>query len=66
MAKHITIRLTPRQARVLFEIVDGAADAGACEGGLTKDESRALGSVTEKLMAERALWQRHRRTETPK
>jgi hypothetical protein len=48
--KSITIRLTPRQARVLWGVVDGALDAGACDGGLDAKESAALSAVSRKII----------------
>lgn len=52
----ITLKLTPKQAKILWQTIDGAADAGACEGGLTKDEAEALGTIIKKLMKTHALW----------
>jgi len=54
--KSITIKLTPYQARVLWGVVDGAIDAGACADGLTRRESNALNSVTDKLLKQHAKW----------
>lgn len=54
--KTIDIKLTPRQALVLFNILDGAADAGACDDGLYPDEARALQQVQDKLLTQHALW----------
>jgi len=48
--KPITLRLTPYQRKVLSEIVDGAADAGACKGGLSPSESKALLSIHMRLI----------------
>lgn len=48
--KPITLRLTPYQRKVLSEIVDGAQDAGACEGGLSKTEANALHSIFMRLI----------------
>lgn len=48
--KPITIRLTAYQRKVLWGVVDGAADAGACDGGLTPRESSALNIISEKLL----------------
>lgn len=48
--KPITLRLTPYQRKVLSEIVDGAADAGACEGGLSAPERKALLSIHMRLI----------------
>lgn len=57
---HVALKLTPRQARILFNTVDGAADAGACADGLTPDESRALQQVMTKLLAQHDRWKRPR------
>ena len=58
----ITLRLTAYQRKVLSEIVDGAADAGTAEGGLTASEQRALRSIFERLIGadQRALARRER------
>ena len=48
--KPITLRLTPYQRKVLSEIVDGSADAGACKDGLSKAESNALLSIHMRLI----------------
>lgn len=48
--KPITLRLTAYQRKTLSQIVDGALDAGACKGGLTKLESNALTSVFMRLI----------------
>lgn len=47
---HVILRLTPRQAKLLWGVIDGAADAGACEGGLTAQEQRTLEQITTKLL----------------
>lgn len=52
MAKKITVRLTPRQAHIVWGIVDGAADAGACADGLSKTESAALNSVCSQILSQ--------------
>lgn len=54
--KTINIKLTPRQALVLFNVIDGACDAGACDDGLYADEARALQAVSDKLLKHHALW----------
>jgi hypothetical protein len=46
----ITIRLTAYQRKVLWGVVVGAEDAGACEGGLTPGERSALNIISEKLL----------------
>jgi hypothetical protein len=35
MGKKLTIKLTPREARILWAVLDGALDAGAVEDGMT-------------------------------
>lgn len=52
----VTIKLTPYQARVLWNVIDGAADAGACEGGLDEGEANALEEVSEKSLSKHRLW----------
>jgi hypothetical protein len=52
----IVIKLTPKQARTLWAVLDGAADAGACSGGLSKDESLAVAAIIGKLLTKRAMW----------
>jgi hypothetical protein len=53
---NVSLSLTPIQAKVLFNTVDGASDAGACEGGLTKQEQSALASVMDKLISQHDRW----------
>jgi len=50
------IEITPIQAKVLFNTVDGASDAGSCKDGCTKQELRALQQIMEKLLAHHAEW----------
>jgi hypothetical protein len=52
--KMVTIRLTAKQADLVWRNVDGWLDAGACEGGLRPDENRALQSLARQLLAARA------------
>jgi hypothetical protein len=52
----ITIKLTPIQAKVLWNTVDGASDAGACEGGCTPQEARALNAISDKLIKHHDKW----------
>jgi hypothetical protein len=47
---HVTLKLTTRQAKFLWGILDGAADAGACEGGLTPMEQRTISQISDKLL----------------
>lgn len=54
--KTITLQLTPYQARILWGVVDGAADAGACKGGLEPSEAKALDLISDKLLAQHAVW----------
>lgn len=50
MSKTIKIELTPTQAKVIWNLVDGQADAGACADGNTAKEARALQQITMKLI----------------
>jgi len=50
------IDLTPVQARVLFNVCDGQADAGACEGGNTPQEQEALRAIMGKLLKQHSQW----------
>ena len=50
--KAITIRLTPKQAGLVWGILDGAADAGACEDGLTRAEHVAVGRVIDQILSQ--------------
>lgn len=52
MAKNVKIHLTPKQAKILWGVVDGAADAGACADGLSADESRALQRVCDQILSQ--------------
>lgn len=52
----IKISISPESAFVLWGVIDGALDAGACEGGLEPYEREALLSVTEKLLKKHDLW----------
>lgn len=56
MASKITITLSPYQARVLWGVIDGAMDAGACEGGLEPEESEALNAIDDKLLKHHPKW----------
>lgn len=49
-APRVTIRLTAREARILWSIVDGALDAGACADGLTDEENKVLRPIHDKLL----------------
>lgn len=48
--KELTLKLTPRQAHILWTIVDGATDAGACAEGLTDEENFILSPIRTKLL----------------
>lgn len=52
----ITLKLTPIQAKVVFNTLDGQGDAGACEGGNTKTEARAIEDVMTKLLKHHDDW----------
>lgn len=56
MSNNLTISLTPAEAKIVFNTLDGQADAGACEGGNTEQESEALNSVMHKLLAKHSKW----------
>lgn len=56
MTAPIKIELTAIQAKILFNIIDGAADAGACDDGLTKQEQRALEQISHKLLSRHGDW----------
>lgn len=47
--KMVTIRLSEKNAKLLAQSIDGWRDAGACEGGLTQDEMKALDSAFNQL-----------------
>ena len=55
-AKTTSLKLTPYQARVLWGIIDGAADAGACSGGLEPREHEALESINNQLLKQHDKW----------
>ena len=46
----IKLSLTPRQAKFLWSILDGALDAGACADGLTVIERRTGNAIMSKLL----------------
>ena len=50
MAKRVTITLTEAKARHVWAILDGASDAGACEGGLTPAERKAIQSAIDQIL----------------
>jgi hypothetical protein len=50
MGKKLTIKLTPREARILWAVLDGALDAGAVEDGMTSEENAILAPITSKLL----------------
>lgn len=54
--KPVRLDLTPIQARIVFNVLDSQADAGACEGGNTPQEARALSEVMDKLLKHHAQW----------
>lgn len=55
--KTITIKLTREEAHHVYMNADGWLDAGACEGGLEKDEREALlklcGQIAKKLWSKK-------------
>jgi hypothetical protein len=44
--------LTRKQAKVLWSLIDGAADAGSCSGGLTKAELAACHAFLNQYYAQ--------------
>lgn len=54
----IYIRLTPYQAKILWGVIDGAADAGSCSDGSgnSERETNALGAISYKLLKHHAKW----------
>jgi hypothetical protein len=56
MMATIKLELTSRQALILWKIIDGAADAGACDDGLYVAEAHALDQITDKLLSQHSLW----------
>jgi hypothetical protein len=49
----ITLKLALHEAEILWKIVDGAIDAGACEDGLTPEESEVLNDISFALLKHR-------------
>lgn len=52
----ITLKLTPTEAKILWNVVDGASDAGACDGGNTEQETDALSDISSKLLKQHSKW----------
>lgn len=50
--KEVVIKLSPKDAELVFLNADGWSDAGACEGGLRPDEQEALNQLTEQIRAQ--------------
>lgn len=48
-AKKMTVMLTAKEARLVWGLLDGAMDAGACDGGLSKAEHSACCKVVDAL-----------------
>jgi hypothetical protein len=48
----VTIKLTEKQARLVWQNADGWLDAGACKDGLTPDEDNALHRLSEQISAQ--------------
>jgi hypothetical protein len=51
----VKILLSEKNARLLAQNIDGWSDAGACEGGLTPDERKALNSIYDQIMRQVTL-----------
>ena len=56
MSSTVSLKLTPKQAKILWGVVDGAQDAGSCEDGLTQEEHRALERVIDQLLDQHDKW----------
>lgn len=50
------LKLSPTEAKILFNTVDGAADAGACRDGNTQQEQDVMESIMQKLQRHSAKW----------
>ncbi|WP_454878638.1 hypothetical protein [Serratia inhibens] len=48
----VTIKLTDKEAEIIFLNADGWMDAGACSDGLGADEMAALTKLTDQIMAQ--------------
>jgi hypothetical protein len=44
------VSLTKREALLVWGLLDGALDAGACTGGLTEEENTATARVADALL----------------
>ena len=47
---HVNLKLTPRQAKLLWDTLDGALDAGSCKDGLSSVEKQGMRQILEKLI----------------
>lgn len=50
MRERFSISLSKREAKIVWGLLDGALDAGACPGGLTQEEARATSRVADALL----------------
>ncbi|QJW57033.1 hypothetical protein HL670_03930 [Serratia plymuthica] len=48
----VTIKLTDREAELVFGNADGWMDAGSCDDGLEADEMAALMKLTDQIRAQ--------------
>ena len=48
--KMVILKLTPREAKTLWDTVDGQSDAGACRGGNTSEEQEDMREIMNKLL----------------
>jgi hypothetical protein len=46
----LTMKLTAREANIVWGLLDGALDAGQCEGGLSAEETEAASKVADALL----------------
>ncbi len=50
--KDVVIKLTPREAELVWKNADGWIDAGACADGLRPDEADALSRLNDQISAQ--------------
>lgn len=52
----ITLKLTPRQAAMIYRLFDMQLDTGCCEGGNTRTETATMRQLTGKLLELKPRW----------
>lgn len=50
--KMVTVKLTPKQANLIWLNADGWLDAGACADGLRQNERAALNSLCNQILSQ--------------